>query len=214
MKRVQDSYLGWELLTHLKGCKQPSWEVSVRLDDDAPRYHSSLAHEDRAEHGCKDEHCTHRNRFDALVVRVVCRSCGMVEMITGEQTEDTGRSTGSTRMLGYGLPPRRVAGLLLWPGEPWLNIGRANSPEPHDFLVTATGVKRVTKDVVLGQITQGRGRRGGVNWTGSAGPNERGAYGYGLGQLSWDHAQDGFKTPAGAAKWVAARLAEAVGGAQ
>lgn len=208
--RVQDSYLGWELLTHARGCTQSGWEVSVRLNDDARRHSSGLGHEERVEHRCADEYCRHGNRFDELVVRVVCRTCGMTEVITGEQTEDTGRSTGSTKWLGYGLPPRRLAGLLLWPGEPWLPIGRANSPEPHDFLVTRPGVKRVTEEVVAGQITQGRGRRGGVTWAGCAVPDENGPYGY--SHIRWAYAEDGFKTPAAAAKWVAARLAEAEAG--
>lgn len=215
MKSVQETYLGWEALSHRRGCTQSGFEVSVRRNDDALRYHSGLAHEERAEHACKDEYCGHRNSFTETVVRIVCRSCGTAEVITGEHTDDTGRSSTSTQMLGYGLPPRRAAGLLLWPGEPWLSIGRANSPEPHDFLVTRPGVKHVTREDVVGQITQSRGKRGGVIWTAAAVPKQDGPYGV-LGRVRWAQVQEDLKTPTAAAKWIAeALLVEAApGGAE
>ncbi|TQE35445.1 hypothetical protein [Streptomyces ipomoeae] len=212
MSTVQDSYLGWEQLTHAKACKRPVWEVDLRRREDAWRYKASLAYEERAEHKCADEFCSHGNRFDELTVRIVCRSCGMAEVITGERNEDTGRTSTSTRWLGYGLPPRRIAGLLLWPGEPWLNVGRAETDEPHDFLVTRSGVERVIKEAVAGQIAQTRGKRGGVIWTGCAVPSEDGPYGVGLGRIRWARVQEGFKTPAAAAKWIAVQLAEAGAG--
>lgn len=211
--KAQDTYLGWETLRHTADCKDPdNLDVGFRREDDVFRYRSGLAYEERADHKCRDEHCSHGNPFEELTVRIVCRSCGMAEVITGEHTEDTGRTSTHARTLGYGLPPRRIAGLLLWPGEPWLNVGRANSPEPHDFLVTGSGVKRVTQDVVVGEMGLGRGRRGGVNWTACAVPAEAGPYGRGLGRITWAHAQDGFKTPTACAKWIAARLAETPAG--
>ena len=216
MSTVQDTYLGWERLSHAEDCKRPAWEVDLRRREDAWRYRAGLAYEERAEHKCADEHCSHGNRFDELTVRVVCFSCGVAEVITGERNEDTGRSSTSTRWLGYGLPPRRIAGLLLWAGEPWLNVGRAESSEPHDFLVTRPGVEWVTKEAVAGQVTLGRGKRGGVNWTAAAIPSGEGPYGRGLGRITWARVTDGFKSPAAAAKWIAAQLAEAEtgGGAQ
>ncbi|MFM9563284.1 MULTISPECIES: hypothetical protein [Streptomyces] len=210
MKSVQDTYLGWEELTHRKGCAKSGFEVSVRRNDDARRYHSGLAHEDRVEHGCKDGYCGHRNTFSEMVVRIVCRSCGAAEVITGEQTDDTGRTTTSTRQLGYGLPPRRLAGLLLWPGDPWLSVGRAVSSDPFDFLVTRTGVKHITEPDVVGQITQGRGKLGGVMWTACAVPNQDGPYGT-FDRIRWAQVRDGFKTPAAAAKWITIEL-DAVSG--
>lgn len=206
MRSVQETYLGWEELTHRKGCARTGFEVSVRRNDDALRYHSGLAHEERVEHRCKDGYCGHRTKFSETVVRIVCRSCGVAEVITGEDTEDTGRTTTSTKALGYGLPPRRLAGLLLWPGDPWLSIGRANAAEPHDFLVTRPGITRVTKEDVAGQITQGRGKRGAVTWTAAAIPREEGPYGM-FDRIRWAQVQDGLKTLAAAAKWTAAELA-------
>lgn len=206
MRSVQETYLGWEELTHRKGCARPGFEVSIRRNDDALRHHSGLAHEERVEHGCEGAYCGHRNTFTETVVRIVCRSCGVAEVITGEETEDTGRTTTSTKWLGYGLPPRRMAGLLLWPGDPWLSIGRAESPEPHDFLVTRPGVRHVTKEEVTGQITQGRGKRGAVMWTASAVQSKDGPYGA-FDRIRWAQVQDGFKTLAAAAKWISAELA-------
>jgi hypothetical protein len=216
MTTVQDTYLGWERLSHAEGCKRPVWEVDLRRREDAWRYRASLAYEERAEHKCADEHCGHGSRFEELTVRIVCFSCGMAEVITGERNEDTGRSSTHAKHLGYGMPPRRIAGLWLWPGEPWLSVGRAVSDEPHDFLVTRPGVERVTQEAVAGQITQTRGKRGGVIWTAAAVPSEDGPYGVGLGRIRWDRVQEGFKTPAAAAKWIAAQLADAGsgGGAQ
>lgn len=211
MSSVQDTYLGWELLTHRDDCKRPAWEVDLRRREDSWRYQASLAHEERAEHSCKDEFCTHSNRFDELAVRIVCRSCGTAEVITGERTEDTGRTSTSARWLGYGLAPRRAAGLWLWPGEPWLSVGRADTDEPFDFLVTQPGVERVTKEAVVGQITQSRGTRGGVIWTAAAEPREDGRFGVGLGRIRWARVQEGLKTVAAAAKWISTELAAVEG---
>lgn len=208
MSTVQDTYLGWEALTHREDCKSPAWEIDLRARQDSWRYKASLAREERAEHKCADQFCSHGNRFDELTVRIVCRSCGRAEVITGERNEDTGRSTTGTKWLGYGLPPRRTAGLWLWPGEPWLSVGRQATDEPFDFLVTGERVERVTKETVVGQITQTRGKRGGVIWTAAAMPSDEGPYGVGLGHIRWGRVQEGLKTPAAAAKWIAAQLIE------
>lgn len=214
MTAVQSTYLGWEQPQHAEGCKRPVWEVDIRRQEDAFRHRYGLAYEERPEHSCKDEHCSHGNRFAEVTVRIVCRSCGMAELVTGEHTEDTGCTTTSTRALGFGLQPRRVAGVYLWPGEPHLNVGRAVSDEPYDFLVTAARVDRVTEADVVGQITQWRGKRGGVVWTAAAVPTERGPYGHGLGRIRWARVEEGLKTPTAAARWIAARLADAAAAAE
>ncbi|MFI6337807.1 hypothetical protein [Streptomyces sp. NPDC050535] len=206
MKSVQETYLGWEQPRHHRGCTQTGFAVDYRVNDDVPRYGGGFG-EEKPAHRCKDEHCGHRNSFAEMVVRIVCRSCGVAEVITGEKTPDTGHGSTSTKSLGYGLLARRVSGLLLWPGDPWLSIGRADSPEPHDFLVTRPGVKQVTEPDVVGQITQGRGQRGGVMWAANAVAAKDGQYGV-LGRVKWAHARDDLKTPTAAAKWIAATLVE------
>ncbi|MDQ0829505.1 ferredoxin-like protein FixX [Streptomyces achromogenes] len=207
-----DTYLGWEKPQHHAGCKRPAWDVGIRTEERAARY---VGRGDSAcRHSCPDECCSHGNAYDQVVVRIVCTSCGAARVVTGEHTEDTGTSTTSTKVLGYGLPPRQVAELLLWPGQPWLPYGRALAEEPHDFVLTRTGVKQVTEDAVVGQITQSRGGRGGVVWTALAVPDPQGQFGYGQ-RLRWAHANDGrgrggsiLRTVPAAARWIGARLAE------
>ncbi|MEV7953687.1 hypothetical protein ACIO6T_41255 [Streptomyces sp. NPDC087532] len=205
MTTVQSTYLGWEQPLHRTGCKRPVWDIDVRREDGAYRYHGHS--EPRLAHSCPEECCDHANSFTRVTVRIVCRSCGVAELVTGEHTTDTGHSITSTTQLGYGLAPRKVAGLFLWAGEPYLTVGRAGSDEPHDFLVTATRVDRVTQGAVVGQITQWHGKRGGVIWTASALPDPHGPYGHGLGRIRWNRVQEGFKTVAAAAKWIAASAA-------
>ena len=190
MTSALDSYLGWDLLTHRPGCARPSWTVDVRTTHDEFRSrHGGPVHD------CQNGECGHGDKYTSTTVRIVCTSCGLTETITGETgTGDTGRSTGSTRDLGYGLAPRRVAGLHLYPGE------------PHDFVVTVARVDRVTTADVVGQITQTLGRRGGVQWSATAVPAPDGRFG--LGHIRWAHAQDGHRTVAAAAKWIYARVVD------
>lgn len=206
MRSVQETYLGWQRVIHREGCKRPVWEVDVRRRDNVARYHGHG--EPPLKHSCPDEYChDHGNTFTEVTVRIVCRSCGAAEVVMGEHTQDTGHTITSTALLGYGLPPRKAAGLWLWPGDPWLNVFREETGEPFDFLVTAERVDRVTKADVVGQITQGRGKRGAVMWAANAVQAPDGPYGTGLGRINWAAAQDGFKTVAAAAKWVSAELA-------
>lgn len=198
-----ESHLGWELLSHRTACKRPAWTVDVKTDD----YGLRKVYEDEGRHSCSNESCEHESRFDETTVRIVCRSCGVAHEIAGELT---GRTTTSTRALGYGLPPRKVAGLFLHPGEPFLAYGRAVSDEPHDFVVTRDKTERVTADNVFGTISQHRGKRGAVQWTALAVPDPDGQYGYGR-PVRFAHAREAFRTVAAAAKWIAA---QAEGGEQ
>lgn len=200
MTTVLDTYLGWELLAHRPTCKRPEWVVDVRDDD----YQFRDRDVGEPPHSCPHEDCNHANRFVETTVRIVCSSCGSVHLIRGEQTR---RTDTSTTYLGYGQEPRKAAGLYLWPGEPWLNFGRAVSAEPHDFVVTRRKVARVTEADVFGMITQGRGKRGAVRWAALAVPDPDGQYGYGspvrFSRLSEEH-----RTVAAAAKWITAQLGE------
>ncbi|MFI2437441.1 hypothetical protein [Streptomyces sp. NPDC018693] len=211
-----DSYLGWERPQHLADCKRPAWDVAVRQEESIYRRH--WHGEPPLKHDCPEEDCGHGNSFGRTMVRIVCRSCGAAQVVTGEDTPDTGTTTTSTRYLGYGLAPRQAAGLLLWPGEPWLNIGRAHDDEPHDFVVTRPRIKQPAEDNIVGQITQGRGRQMGVIWTALAVPDPQGQFGYGQ-YLRWAYANDGrgrggsaLRTVAAAARWIGARLAEQTAG--
>ncbi|MFI5880856.1 hypothetical protein [Streptomyces sp. NPDC051554] len=212
MKSALDTYLGWEQPKHHRDCTRPAWDISIRTDDDVARSGGHMGAV--VKHGCSDEFCSHSSSFAQTVVRIVCHSCGAAQVVYGEKTDDTGTTLTDTRWVAYGLPPRQAVGLLLWPAQPWLNTGRAHDPEPHDFVVTVLKVKKVTADVVVGQITQSRGAQGGVVWTALAVPHPDGQYGAGQ-SLQWLHANDGrgrggnpLRTVTAAARWISARLSE------
>ncbi|MBK3630404.1 hypothetical protein JHN59_37530 [Streptomyces sp. MBT49] len=213
-----DTYLGWDEPEHRDGCKRPKWDIGMRTEKDVFR-HVERYGEPQPKHACPDEYCDHGTSFDKVMVRLVCRSCGVAHVISGEMGHQTGHTETSTQVLGYGLAPRQAAGLLLWPGHPWLSAGMLAADEPHDFVLTRIGVKQVTADTVVGQITQSRGKLGGIVWTALAVPDPNGQYGYGQ-LLRWAHANDGrgrggaaLRSIPAAARWIGARLAEAKAGA-
>ncbi|MET9089654.1 hypothetical protein ABZX77_48690 [Streptomyces sp. NPDC004237] len=215
MKSALDTYLGWEQPQHRDGCKRPSWDVAFRTDEKQYRREYRGYGEPLAKHECPDEECAHGASFDRVTVRIVCRSCGAATVITGEDTEETGTTRTSTLHVAYGLAPLQKAGLLLWPAEPWLgSLGRHDEEFPHDFVVTRTGVRQVTQDSIVGQITQGRGKLRGRVWTTLAVPDPKGQYGF-LQRIQWAHSNDGrgqggapLRTVLAAARWVGARVAE------
>ncbi|MFH9011198.1 hypothetical protein ACH4C6_07460 [Streptomyces sp. NPDC017943] len=181
----------------MKGCKRPAWSVDVRTDDGELRgRHGGEAH------ACCNEDCDHGDRYERTTVRIVCRSCHAGLLVEGENASV---SRGAHAVQGYGKPPRTMAGLLLWPGEPWLDFGRLTSDEPFDFVVTRKGVSRVTEADVVGVITQGRGKRRGMIWRAAAWPTPAK-----YGRLNWGITNEATpaRTVAAAAKWIAARLAE------
>lgn len=204
MTSVLETYLGWEEPQHMAGCKRPAWSVDIRTDDGEVR--DRLGGE---KHACANDACQHGDRYPLTTVRIVCRSCQAALVVHGENAST---SEGAHAAYGYGQPPRTVAGLLLWPGEPWLDIGRFRSDEPYDYVVTRQGVTRVTEADVVGVVTQGRGKRGAVIWEAGALPTP-GKY----VRLNWGCTNKGkpARSVAAAAKWIAARLAEQQpGGAQ
>lgn len=197
MTQVLETYLGWEEPQHLAGCKSPSWSVDFRTDQEEIR--------DRlggGAHTCPNDTCQHSDRYQQTTVRIVCRSCRAALVVRGEEASTR---QGWSVTDGYGMPPRTMAGLLLWPGEPWLNFGRLSSTEPYDYLVTRKGVTRPAEPDVVGTITQSRGKRGGIQWHATALPTP-GKY----VRFNWGatNADESARTVAAAAKWIAARLAE------
>lgn len=195
---VIESYLGWELLAHRTDCQRQQWAVDLKTDTFGLR----RLHEGGEKHGCPNEDCGHANRFEETTVRIVCSSCGIAHTIKGELT---GRGLGPVEHIGYGLPPRKVVGLFLYPGEPFLSYGRLASSEPFDFVVTREQVDRVNEEHVFGLISQARGKRGAVQWSALAVPDPDGQYGYGR-PVRFARGQEAFKTVTAAAKWIAAQL--------
>ncbi|MDN3021568.1 hypothetical protein [Streptomyces sp. S.PB5] len=220
MSSVLDTYLGWETLPHLTGCKRPALDIGWRRSEHTYRRHRGFG-EPHHNHKCQDEYCeTHGNTFTEIRVRIVCTSCGAARVLTGEDTDDTRDTPTSSARLGYGLPPRQKAGLLLWPATPWLDFGDRRD-EPHDFVVTRTGVKTVTAKAIVGTLTQGDGKLRGRIWACLAAPDPEGQFGFST-PLRFAYCNDGrgrggspLRSVGAAARWVAARLAEyeATGGA-
>jgi hypothetical protein len=203
---VQDTYLGWEQLEHLAGCKRPSWAVDFHTDPEEfrARYGGDA-------HACANDECQHGDRYPRTTVRIVCPSCQAAFVIRGEECHISQGMTANTTW-GFGLQPRKVAGLLLWPGEPFLNFGRLRADEPYDFLVTRPGVQRVTKADVVGVIMQTRGKLGGTTWSAAVGPRDSK---YGRDRINWSrHSTDDkpLRTVTAAAKWIAAHAENPAGG--
>lgn len=206
MTTVQSTYLGWETPRHLSGCKRPAWTVDFRTDpEEFRRRHDGVAH------GCPNEDCQHGDRYPRTTVRLVCTSCQAAVVIRGEECGISRGMTANTTH-GYGLPPRRVAGLLLWPGEPFLDLGHLRSDEPYDFLVTRPGVQRVTRADVVGVIMQTRGKRNAVTWSAATDPRDSK---YLRGRIDWSrHSGDDktLRSVTAAAKWIAAQLTDTASG--
>ena len=198
-----DTYLGWDLLSHFKDCKKPAWTVDVRVKADVWR-----GRDGGETHDCPNEECGHSDRFRQTTLRIVCLSCTRAYMLDSEDDLSIGQPKTITN--GYGEPPRRMAGLLLWPGKPFLSWGRLATNEPWDFVVTRAGVSRVVDADVVGCIGQARGPRGAVRWSAVAVRDSNGPYG--LAPLRFAYAAEQLATVAAAAKWTAARLAEAEAG--
>lgn len=191
---ARESYLGFDLLRHFNDCQRPAWTVDTRTEQDAYRERNRYS---TAPHACPDEECGHGPRYARTTVRIVCLSCTRVYVIDSE----TGMSDTQASLLGYGLPPERKVGLLLWPGEPLLSFGRLADNTPWDYIVTGPGVTRPTRDNLVGEISQTRGKRGAVLYSAVAGLSPDGEFGY--GEFRWSAAATGLRSVVAAAKWIA-----------
>lgn len=204
MNDAHGLYLGWSQPGHHPDCPRRVWEVDTRTNHDARR-----GRHEGAEHRCPNEDCSHDDQYSELTVRVICRGCTAVHVYVGEETA---RSGGSTRQLGYGQRPRKVGGLWLHPGAPLLY----DDEVPWDFLCALDRVDRLEREHIVGYIRQARGRLGALKWSAAAVP-ELGDTGRASGRPLTYRVRSGdgmFKTPTAAAKWVreqvdAAQSAEA-----
>lgn len=191
-------YLGWNRLTHRADCARPSWEVDTRTEYDESR--------DRfggPGHACPNEDCHHHDRYDKLTVRIVCRSCQVVQLLTGEEHSWSGTTTAS---IGYGQPLKRAGGLWLYPGPPLLQ--RLN-PEPSGYLCALEKVERLTEKDIVGAIGEGRTPRGRTVWHAGALPETRSSVTIkGAPFLNWTKrsGDQTFPSVAAAAKWVKAEI--------
>ncbi|MFD5424822.1 hypothetical protein [Streptomyces sp. NPDC127084] len=190
---LQDTYLGWRELPHGPACPRPSWTVDVREDEHCRSSYGGATER----HTCPNEDCDHGGSYPRTAVRVVCLACHVAHVISGESG---GNHRTTTRETGFGEAPRKAAGLYLWPGQPWFDA------EPHEFLVTRGKPRRLTASDVVGEIHEGRGPRGGKQFSAVAMPTPNGTYG--IGAIRWERARDGFPSCSAAAKWIAAQTRE------
>ncbi|WP_374987178.1 hypothetical protein [Streptomyces fradiae] len=107
---------------------------------------------------------------------------------------------------GYGQPPKRVAGLWLYPGPPLLDLRGYDSPGA--YLCSRQQVDRLSENDIVGVVTEGRGPRGRTVYHAAIGPDfhppARGLSGY----ADWakTSGEKPFTSVTAAAKWVAAEL--------
>ncbi|MGW1295116.1 hypothetical protein [Streptomyces sp. NPDC002533] len=194
MSLLTDSYLAWEEIAHRPDCAKPSWTVDTRIEDGVFRGVSG-----GTSHACPNEECGHGERYTKTSLRVVCSSCGVALIMSGD---DDGMRSTSTKALGYGQPPKKAGGLWLYPGAPLLfGWGHGETDEPEGYLVTRARVERVTVDNIIGVIHKARGPRRGVQWSATSVPDPKGEFGYGL--VRWARARGEFRSFTAAAKWIA-----------
>ncbi|MEW2164345.1 hypothetical protein AB0912_15335 [Streptomyces sp. NPDC007084] len=193
MNPVTDLYLGWETLTHAEPCPAPVWEPQLRIDQGR---RGRLLSRD-LEHTCQAEECEHGIFFTRFTVRLVCRACGAVHSVSGE---DVGTSRTSTTAIGYGLPPQEHEGLWLWPGEQVLLDAGGGT---RDWLITRVPVAPVRVQDIAGLICRHRTAGGHLRWQANAVPDHTGPYGD--QQLRWARRESDHRTVEIAAEWVAAQ---------
>ncbi|MFE3601349.1 hypothetical protein [Streptomyces sp. NPDC059142] len=195
------AHLDWQPFRHRPDCAKPVWEVDHQAVADALR-----SRRGGPEHTCPNEECGHHDHYDRITVRLLCRSCDTVHLISGE--EHTTRTT-TTVHTGYGQPPKKVAGLWLYPGPPLLDWKLSEKTgEPGAYLCSRVKIERLSEKDIVGVVTEGRGKRGATIWHAAIGPDfhppARGLSGY----ATWakNSGEKPFTSVTAAAKWVAAEL--------
>ncbi|MGV9427148.1 hypothetical protein ACWDO7_23030 [Streptomyces sp. NPDC003656] len=144
MNLVEELYFGWVDLAHGQDCPLPVWEPQLAIEQG--RRGRRLPAEPG--HACSHPECDHATVFARFTVRLVCQSCDVVHLITGE---GAGRGTTTTAAYGFGQPAREVAGLWLWPSG--LHTP-GNDAEPSTFLVTLTPNRPSRPVHVAGRIAE------------------------------------------------------------
>jgi hypothetical protein len=191
------AHLEWQPFRHRPDCAKPVWEVDQQAASDKRR-----PRREGPEHGCPNEECGHHDHYDVITLRVLCRSCGTVHLISGEEYTTRTTTTAST---GYGQPPKKVGGLWLYPGPPLLDWKDAG---PSAYLCSREKADRLSEENIVGAVTEGRGKRGATVWHAAIGPDfkppARGLSGFAV--WAKNSGDKPFGTVAAAAKWVTAEL--------
>ncbi|MFC7906420.1 hypothetical protein [Streptomyces nigra] len=189
MQLIEETYFGWDPLTHTADCPSPIWdEVQIRHDEGARPDASGTD-----PHACASSLCTHGTTFARVQLRLLCRDCDTVHLISGEGLSQACTTPEGT---GWGQAPRRMGDVWLWPGPPVVPGGEA-----HQYLVTLQPAA-LTQATLFGIITRYRDADHAPRWIAAAVPDEAGAH-----QVStrrWRHASRGLAALEDAAAWITA----------
>ncbi|MGW6210991.1 hypothetical protein [Streptomyces sp. NPDC055109] len=188
MQLIESLYLGWSPLSHGPGCPSLTWDSVEILRDEGGRIVQSGAER----HACANADCSHTDTFTRVQLRLLCRDCSTVRTITGENLTDDPISIEDS---GWGLAPREVSGVWLWPGQPVISGG-----EPNDYLVTRTA-DGVTTENLYGIISGHREADNIRRWIAAALPDPDGPHGE--HSLRWQYRTAGLADVAAAAAWIA-----------
>ncbi|MFC5217275.1 hypothetical protein [Streptomyces coerulescens] len=188
MDLIEETYFGWDSVTHTVDCPNPTWDdVQTRYDQGA-RHDASGADP----HTCSNSLCSHATTFGRVQLRLLCRDCDTVRIISGEGLAETYTTTDAT---GWGQPPRQVGEVWLWPGRPAIPGG-----EPQQYLVTRQPAA-ITQATLYGLITAYRDAEGTARWIAGAVRDDQGAH-Y-VSSLRWRHRSAGLTDLDAAAEWIA-----------
>ncbi|MET8818511.1 hypothetical protein [Streptomyces rochei] len=163
MDLITETYFGWDPLTHTVDCLNPTWDdVQIRRTDGIRTESTGADH-----HTCAHPNCEHADAFQRVQLRMACRDCGTVRVVSGEQLTEHASTTALT---GWGQTPTQYGGVWLWPG-------RLTAPgaDPHEYLVTLQGAA-ITRDTLYGIITSYRTSSGTRVWMAGAEPDPDGAH--------------------------------------
>jgi hypothetical protein len=189
MHLIEELYLGWQPLSHTPDCARPTWDVVELRHDEGARIVQTGAER----HACTNDSCSHADLFGRVQLRLLCRDCGTVRVVTGEGLTHVLSSVSAT---GWGQAPRELHGVWLWPGQPAIDGG-----EPHDYLVTREQTTTVTTGNLHGIITGYRDATGTVRWIAATLPDPDGAHQ--VHSLRWRYSSNGLADLDAAAAWIA-----------
>lgn len=188
MQQIEDTYFGWDPLSHTVDCPTPTWDsVEIRRSEGVRPVATGAER-----HACANDMCSHATAFGRVQLRLLCRDCNTVRTVTGEGLTEVVTHTSLT---GWGQDPIRVGELWLWPGRPVIAGGK-----PHQYLVTRQP-QAVTKATLYGIISRYRDSEGGPLWIAGAVPDEDGAHHVSL--LRWRYSSNGLAALEDAAAWIA-----------
>jgi hypothetical protein len=187
MDLITDAYLGWDPLTHTADCPAPTWDVAElrRTEGVRPRPLGADAH------ACTTETCGHADTFGRVQLRLLCRDCDTVRIISGEALTEVCTTTEQT---GWGQAPTQYGGVWLWPGRPVIPGG-----EPHEYLVTLQAAT-LTRATLYGIITAYRDASGTRHWIAGAEPDPDGAHQ--ISGLRWRHSSNSYDSVEDAAEYL------------